>query len=218
MRFLALALVAVASLTFVSLTAEPAQAVGICADESGRNQNEDLYNNMGWSSRTDCDGIVCYAYTGGDWVTCVPPTIYCTTAAVPCQPPVILDPDPCSMLMCQPPFPETASTAIGPPALCVGTVYNNQAGQPSSGCDGVVCHGFSNGDWHTCVADCTTCLSASADSGQVALCTIGDVYNTGGSPCRGAVCVGWTQGGWVDCYPDFGPCWPTCPPPPPRFA
>lgn len=97
MRLLAAALVALASLSFVSLTAEPAQAVGICADTSGNNGDPDLYNNMGWHDWNDCEGVVCYAYTGGSWQTCVPPTIYCTTA-VPCRPPIeIADPiGPCT--------------------------------------------------------------------------------------------------------------------------
>ena len=131
MRFLAYALVAVAALSFVSLTAEPAQAVGICADESGNNNNADLYNNMGWRSSTDCDGIVCYGYGQYGWDTCVPPTIYCVT-------------DPCPVM--------ASSAAL---TLCTtGDLYNNAVG-PSSGCDGAVCTDYSNGDWGTCVLDCT---------------------------------------------------------------
>ena len=135
MRLLAAAVVALAGLSFVSLTAEPAQAVGICADESGNNRNSDLYNNMGWSDRTDCDGIVCYGYGQYGWTTCVPPTVHCT-------------------FVCPPPPIVTASAAVGLPTLCVGTLYNNAQG-PSSGCDGPACTGYSNGDWKTCVLDCT---------------------------------------------------------------
>lgn len=149
MRLLASALVAAASLSFVSLVAEPAQAVGICADESGDNGNPDLYNNMGWNDWSDCDGMVCYAYTGGSWQTCVPPTIYCATSIVPCQPPIAIEP--CELDLCVV-YP-ASSAAL---ALCAyGDLYNNQAGQPSSGCDGALCTGFSDGDWKTCVLDCT---------------------------------------------------------------
>jgi hypothetical protein len=48
----------------------------------------------------------------------------------------------------------------------------------------------------------------------VSICTVGDVYNTGGSHCEGLVCTGWNgQTGWQTCYPDFGPCPEYCPPP-----
>lgn len=134
MRFLTLALVGLASLSFVSLTAEPAQAVGICADESGNNNNADLYNNMGWRSATDCDGIVCYGYGQYGWDTCVPPTIYCVTSPCP---------------------PTMATSAAAITACTYGDLYNNAQG-PSSGCDGVVCTGYSGGDWDRCVLDCTT--------------------------------------------------------------
>jgi hypothetical protein len=166
------------------------------------------------------------------------------------------------------------ASALGGPALCVLDVYNNQAGQPSSGCDGVVCEGFSNDDWETCVGDCTSCvapapastqqaaicvvgdvyntgslpcaglvcygqtqyywqncigsppcmpprcessLTATTSHEQVAICSIGNAYNTGGTPCEGVVCTGWNQYGWQTCYPELGPCWPVCPPPPPRL-
>ena len=94
MRILAAALVALASLTFVSLTAEPAAAVGICADESGHNGNPDLYNNMR-DPYSDCDGIVCYGYSGnGYWQTCIPPPVQCPPD-VNCQvqplPPIVTE-------------------------------------------------------------------------------------------------------------------------------
>ena len=99
MRFLAAALVGLAALSFVSLTAEPAQAVGICADESGHNNNADLYNNMGPQPTADCDGVVCYGYSGnGNWNTCVPPTIYCTEGIVPCGGGIVGDP--CDLDLC----------------------------------------------------------------------------------------------------------------------
>ena len=149
MRPLTLALPALLALSFVTLAAEPAQAVGICVDESGRNYNPDLYNNMGPQPTADCDGIACYGYSGnGQWQTCVPPTIYCTTDLVPCGPP-IHGLDPCELDLCV----VTSSAGTG---LCiVGDLYNNMAGQPSSMCDGLVCVGFSNGDWDRCVLDCT---------------------------------------------------------------
>lgn len=47
----------------------------------------------------------------------------------------------------------------------------------------------------------------------MALCVIGDVYNTGfHDSCDGVVCTGWNQQeGWQTCYVEIGPC--TCPPP-----
>ena len=136
MRILTLAFAAAIALSFVTLTAEPAQAVGLCVDESGRNQNPDLYNNMGPQPTADCDGVLCYGYSGnGNWNTCVPPTVVCTVG--PCPPP-----------------PMAASSEVGPPTACVGTLYNNAQG-PSSGCDGIACTGYSDGDWKTCVLDCT---------------------------------------------------------------
>jgi hypothetical protein len=148
MRPLAVALAALASLSFVSLTAEPAQAVGLCVDESGHNGDPDLYNNMGPQPTADCDGIACYGYGGnGYWQTCVPPTVYCTESVLPCRPPVAIEP--CELNLCQ----VTSASSV---ALCAyGDLYNNQAGQPSSGCDGAVCAGFSNGEWDRCVLDCT---------------------------------------------------------------
>ena len=85
-------------------------------------------------------------------------------------------------------------------ALCVLGVYNNQQGQPSSGCDGIVCQGFSDGDWHTCVLDCTTCTAGPLDAdGQAAVCVYGDVYNTGSIRCPAVVCYGQTQYAWQTC-------------------
>jgi hypothetical protein len=98
MRLLAAALVALAALSFVSLTAPPASAAGVCVDESGHNGNPDLYNNMHDPS-ADCDGAVCYGYSGnGQWQTCVPPTIYCMESLVPCQPPIVVEP--CELDLC----------------------------------------------------------------------------------------------------------------------
>lgn len=150
MRPLTLALPGLLALSLLTVVAEPAQAVGICAAESGHNGDPDLYNNMGPQPMADCDGVVCVGYSGGAWSTCVPPTLYCTTSAVPCSPPIVLEP--CrvgDVSLCQ----VTASSSI---ALCLaGDVYNNQAGQPGSGCDGVACTGFSDGQWDRCVLDCT---------------------------------------------------------------
>jgi hypothetical protein len=136
MRILTLAFAAAIALSFVTVTAEPAQAVGLCADESGRNYNPDLYNNMGGPG-SDCDGMFCYGYSGnGNWNTCVPPTIYCSTFA-PCPPPMT-----------------TASSSSATTVCTAGDLYNNAQG-PSSGCDGYLCTGYANGDWNTCVLDCT---------------------------------------------------------------
>ena len=104
-------------------------------------------------------------------------------------------------------------------AVCVvGDVYNTG----SLPCAGLVCYGQSQYAWQTCVGS-TPCLPPdchfsppAAASEQVAICVIGDAYNTGGSRCEGVVCLGWNQWGWQTCYPELGPCWPTCPPPPPR--
>ncbi|MEA3136821.1 MAG: hypothetical protein QOJ26_1350 [Thermoplasmata archaeon] len=139
MRILTLAFAAAIALSFLTITAEPAKAVGLCADESGHNGNPDLYNNMGPQPQADCDGIFCYGYSGnGNWNTCIPPPIYCSQYA-PCPP------------------PQTTQSSSGAPALCTyGDTYNNQAGQPSSDCDGALCTGFSQGQWNTCVLDCTT--------------------------------------------------------------
>ena len=190
MRILTLAFAAAFALSFLTITAEPAKAVGLCADESGHNSNPDLYNNMG-GPNSDCDGVFCYGYSGnGNWNTCVPPTIYCSTIA-PCPPPPIV----------------TAS-AVGPPTLCVGTVYNNAQG-PSSGCDGPACTGYSNGDWKTCVLDCTTdgcpqpttTLAASA----LTVCAAGNLYNNAQGPssgCDGYLCTGYSNGEWGTCVLD----------------
>lgn len=84
-------------------------------------------------------------------------------------------------------------------ALCVMGAYNNQQG-PSSGCDGVVCQGFSNEDWERCVGDCTTCeVRLVGVDGNAAICVYGDVYNTGSMPCPAVACYGQTQSGWQTC-------------------
>ena len=46
----------------------------------------------------------------------------------------------------------------------------------------------------------------------MAVCVIGDVYNTAhNDSCDGVVCTGHDQWGWQTCYVEIGPC--TCPPP-----
>lgn len=95
MRILTLAFAAAFALSFLTVTAEPAEAAGLCADESGHNSNPDLYNNMG-GPNSDCDGVFCYGYSGnGNWNTCV---LDCTTDGCP------RIEDPCRYLMCQPPM------------------------------------------------------------------------------------------------------------------
>ena len=93
------------------------------------------------------------------------------------------------------PAAAAATDAFG---LCVGNVYNNQQG-PSSGCDGVVCVGYANGDWQRCVLDCTTCEPVAAADGQAAVCVYGDAYNTGSIPCPALACYGQTQYAWQTC-------------------
>jgi hypothetical protein len=99
MRLLTLAFAGLVALSFASLTARPAEAVGICVDaRGGHNGSPDLYNNMGPQPTADCDGVACYGYSGnGLWQTCVPPTIYCTESLVPCQPPIA---QPCDLDLC----------------------------------------------------------------------------------------------------------------------
>lgn len=64
MRLLTLALVAATLLGFASLTAEPADAAGMCV--SG------VYSNMGHPD--GCGGVACYGYSSQTgWQTCVPP-------------------------------------------------------------------------------------------------------------------------------------------------
>jgi hypothetical protein len=133
MRILTLALAAASVLSFLTVQAEPAEAVGLCA-------YNDVYNNMGGPG-SECEGVFCMGYSGGDWRTCVPP-------------------HPCEVYSCPPPpidpiVTSTASSSAGTGLCLAGDLYNNQAGQPSSGCDGAVCTGYSNGDWGTCVLDCT---------------------------------------------------------------
>jgi len=135
MRILTLSLAAAVALSFLTVNAEPAQAVGLCA-------YDDIYNNMGGPG-SECQGVVCMGYNSQTgWQTCVPP-------------------GPC-----------------GVSCLATGTT----ASSSDLGTDA---------------------------SQQMAICVIGDLYNTGGSPCEGAVCTGWNQWGWQKCYPDFG-CWPEC--------
>jgi hypothetical protein len=153
MRPLTLAVPGLLALSLLTVVAEPAQAVGLCADESGHNGNRDLYNNMGPHPEADCEGVFCMGYSGGSWGTCVPLDVQCAEAlpqVLPCNPPVHVAPcEVNGVALCQ----TTASAAL---ALCLyGNLYNNQAGQPSSSCDGVVCTGFAHGDWQRCVLDCT---------------------------------------------------------------
>lgn len=128
MRILTLAFAAAFALSFLTIHAEPAQAVGLCT-------YDDTTNNMGGPG-SECEGAFCMGYNSQTgWQTCVPD-------------------GPCDVFECWPPVTSTSSSAST--ALCTtGDLYNNQAGQPSSNCDGVVCTGFSNGDWDRCVLDCT---------------------------------------------------------------
>jgi hypothetical protein len=190
MRILPLAFAAVFALSFVTVQAEPAQAVGLCT-------YNDTTNNMGGPG-SECEGVFCMGYSNGDWQTCVPPhpcdvyscppppidpivtessmqaaaicvvaDVY-NTGSLPCDGLVCygqtqsawqtcVGESPCIPPRCHIPPPQLAgSTASAGTSLCTaGDLYNNQAGQPSSGCDGVVCTGYANGDWDRCVLDCT---------------------------------------------------------------
>jgi hypothetical protein len=154
MRFLALALAGLAVLSFVSLTAEPVQAVGLCA-------YDDVYNNMGGPG-SECEGALCMGYNSQTgWQTCVPDEL-------------------CDVYNCWPPCgtgcldqaKATSTATIAPPAVCTTGDHVNTAVGPSSGCDGAVCTGFSNGDWKTCVLDCTAdgCPRLFADPCDYLMC------------------------------------------------
>jgi hypothetical protein len=137
MRILTLALAAAFALSFLTVQAEPTKAVGLCA-------YDDVYNNMGGPG-SECEGAFCMGYNSQTgWQTCVPD-------------------DPCDVYNCWPPCgtgclglaEASATAAVAPPAVCTIGDHVNTAEGPSSGCDGAVCAGFSNGDWDRCVLDCT---------------------------------------------------------------
>jgi hypothetical protein len=72
MRILAVTLTALAALSFVSLTAEPADAMAVCV-------YDDVYNTAPWDS---CDAVVCTGWNQDGWQTCYPEIGPCT-----CPPP-----------------------------------------------------------------------------------------------------------------------------------
>jgi hypothetical protein len=151
MRFLPLAFAAAFALSFLTVTATPADAIGVPQTEESTELVAlcvygDAYNTH--PQKLPCRGPVCTGYDHRGWTTCYPEK-FCETAR--CE-----------------------------------TYYDE------------VC----------AVVGCTAQSGLAADQ-QMAICVIGDAYNTGHSRCEGVVCTGWNQYGWQTCYPDFG-CWPEC--------
>lgn len=72
MRILAISLTALAALSFVGLTAEPAEAMAVCVVG-------DVYNTAPHDS---CDGVVCTGHNQSGWQTCYVEIGPCT-----CPPP-----------------------------------------------------------------------------------------------------------------------------------
>jgi hypothetical protein len=65
MRILTLAFAAAFALSFLTVQAEPAKAVGLCA-------YDDVYNNMGGPG-SECEGALCLGYNSQTgWQSCVP--------------------------------------------------------------------------------------------------------------------------------------------------